>query len=211
MNITILYSDPLHPIHAFLQDWAQSAPAQVTIVQDVADVGSGDILFLIACQQIVGTAVRERFSHVLVVHGSDLPKGRGWSPVAHELLAGKRDICISLLEAVGKVDAGAIWHKERIHFEGTEIHREIHAAVSRATLRLMDWAIANHATVSPQVQTGEATYYERRRPEDSRVQPDQSIAEIFDLLRIADPKRYPVHFEHRGRTYTLVMDAKSNR
>jgi methionyl-tRNA formyltransferase len=32
------------------------------------------------------------------------------------------------------------------------------------------------------------------------------LGEAFDLLRVADPERYPAFFEHRGRTYRIRID-----
>ena len=44
-------------------------------------VRPGDILFLISCSERIGDAYRQKYRHVLVLHASDLPKGRGWSPM----------------------------------------------------------------------------------------------------------------------------------
>jgi methionyl-tRNA formyltransferase len=59
--------------------------------------------------------------------------------------------------------------------------------------------------VQPRQQEGEPTYRRKRIPADSQVDPDQSIAEIFDLLRVCDPDRYPAFFEHRGAKYALSI------
>jgi methionyl-tRNA formyltransferase len=53
---------------------------------------------------------------------------------------------------------------------------------------------------------GEPSYYPRRTPVESQVQPDQTIAELFDLLRVADPRRFPVFFDHRGSRYVLKLE-----
>ena len=43
-----------------------------------------------------------------MIHASDLPKGRGWSPHIWGLINEAQQITISLLEAVDKVDSGDI-------------------------------------------------------------------------------------------------------
>ena len=54
-------------------------------------------------------------------------------------------------------------------------------------------------------QTGEASYYRRRRPVDSQLDPERTLAEQFDLLRVVDNDRYPAFFEWRGRRYGLLI------
>ena len=62
-RIAVLCSNPDHPVMPFLRDWSsrQAAIAEVTICHDLAQVRSGDFLFLISCTQIVPPSVRQRF------------------------------------------------------------------------------------------------------------------------------------------------------
>ena len=46
----------------------------------------------------------------------------------------------------------------------------------------------------------------RRTPADSRLDPDKSIAEQFELLRVVDNQRYPAFFDHRGRRYRITIE-----
>ncbi len=206
-RVTILCSDPQHPVNPWLERWMNEVAdrAAVTLVRDVSEVGEGDFLFLIACHQIVKQDVRDRFRFVLVVHGSRLPKGRGWSPLVWQTLEGERDLPLALINAEDGVDTGDIWRIETVHTQGTELHDEIQAGISQATVNLMTWALDNCRTATPMRQEGEPSYYPRRRPVDSQVSPEQTLADIFDLLRIADPQRYPAWFEMRGQRYTLAI------
>ncbi len=63
--------------------------------------------------------------HNLVIHESDLPKGKGWSPVTWQVLEGKDVIPITLFEAAKNVDAGDIYLQEFIHLDGSELLEEI--------------------------------------------------------------------------------------
>lgn len=206
-RVTILCSDPQHPVNSWLDRWTAEAAdrAHVTLVRDVADVGEGDFLFLIACHQIVRRDVRDRFRFTLVVHGSRLPKGRGWSPLVWQTIEGERELPLALINAEDGVDTGDVWRIDTVATDGTELSDELQASISQGTIALMTWALDHCRTATPAVQQGEPTYYPRRRPADSEIRPDQTIAEIFDLLRIADPQRYPAWFRLRGQRYTLTI------
>jgi methionyl-tRNA formyltransferase len=207
-RIVILCSDPDHPVMPHLRAWQEKMEGghEVRIAQDVAEVGEGDFLFLVSCLAIVGREVRERFGHVLVLHASDLPRGRGWSPHIWSVLNGENRLCVSLIDAADPVDSGDIWQQREILLDGSELHDEINAALFAAELALMDWAVANCGSARPRAQQGEASHCPRRRPADSQVPVEATLAEIFDRLRVADPARFPAFFEHRGHRYKLMIE-----
>jgi len=47
----------------------------------------------------------------LVVHESDLPRGKGFAPVKWQILDGKKEIPVCLLETTEQVDSGDILGK----------------------------------------------------------------------------------------------------
>jgi methionyl-tRNA formyltransferase len=209
MNISILCTDPQHPVNPWLLRWqaAHAAGHTVTLVRNAAALDHGDLLFLVSCHQIIRAEVRARFAHCLVLHASDLPQGRGMSPHVWQILAGAQRLTISLLDAVDALDQGDIWQQQVIAFDGTELHDEIHARLFEAEMALMDWAVAHVGDSRPRPQADTpASYFRKRTPEDSRIDPTRPLTEAFDLLRVADPERYPAFFEHRGQRYRLRIE-----
>ena len=59
--------------------------------------------------------ILKKFRNNLVVHASDLPNGKGWSPLTWQILDGKKKIHVSLIEADEKVDSGKIYKKLQIN------------------------------------------------------------------------------------------------
>ena len=213
MKIAILYSDITHPIYPLLQLWTEQHKAlhEIQLVQLKVELLGGDILFLISCHEIIGKDVLDLYKSTLVIHASDLPKGRGWSPYIWQILEGSNRIPVTLLEAGGQVDSGAIWKQLILGFEGHETCEEIHQALFQLEIELMDFAVSNFDKVIPRLQDQrEPTYYRKRTPEDSMLDPDRSIADQFDLIRVADLKRFPAYFDFRGHRYTLSITKVTN-
>jgi methionyl-tRNA formyltransferase len=210
MNICILCTDPQHPVNTWLERWAEEQRAesnQVSLVRDWRDAEGGDLLFLVSCHQIVGAAVRGNFQRTLVLHASALPQGRGMSPHVWQILEGADRITVTLLDAVDELDRGDIWNQIEIGFNGTELHTEIHALLFAAELQLMTWAVRHVLTAQPRPQPhSQESLYRKRVPEDSRIDPQRPLVEAFNLLRIADPDRYPAFFDHRGQRYRLRIE-----
>jgi len=81
-------------------------------------VRAGWINFMLGCTRIVSNAVLQLNKYNLVIHESDLPQGRGFAPMAWQILEGKRSIPICLLDAADSVDAGDIWIRDVIELDG---------------------------------------------------------------------------------------------
>lgn len=176
------------------------------LVNRADEAPPGDFLFLVSCGEIVSPAIRRLYRHSLVLHAGDLPRGRGWSPHVWAILEGATELILTLLSADDPVDTGPIWQQTRIPLDGTELCDEVNALLFAAELGLMDWALANcdHSTPAPQI--GAATFRNRRTPADSQVTTDQTLAEVFDLLRVSDPTRFPAYFDHRGARYAIRLE-----
>lgn len=210
MKISILCSDAEHPVNAYVEEWvARHAEAHsIELARKKCDLTGGDILFLISCAELVTMKDRAAYAASLVLHASDLPRGRGWSPHIWEIAAGAESIVLSLVEADDRVDSGRIWRKLQIPIPRHALWDEINHLLFTAEVQLMDFALASFGAVAPAEQSTEVepTYFRRRTPEDSRIDPNKSIAEQFNLIRVCDPNRYPAVFEHLGQRYALKVE-----
>ena len=210
MKVTLLCSDFNHPVYPYLIAWQEEHKGSydISIVSTVSEIKeSGDILFLISCSEIVKAHTRDMFSNTLVLHASDLPQGRGWSPHIWDVVSGKNELTLSLLNAEDSVDTGDIWKKKHIKLNGSELYDEINTLLFEAEIELISWACENISTEKPVPQQNcETSYHPKRTPAESEVDIDKSIKEQFNLLRVCDPKRYPAFFKLNGRKYKLIVE-----
>jgi methionyl-tRNA formyltransferase len=198
----------------WLHRWRDEMHAQghkVSLCHDKSELTGGEILFLVSCSQIVGDAERRKFDVALVLHASDLPKGRGWSPHVWSILDGASQIAVCLLEAAEPVDSGPIWFKSVFELDGHELLPEINERLFTVELELMTRATREFGSVQSTPQRGDPGPYMRKRtPEDSRLAVERTIAEQFDLLRVVDNQRYPAFFDYRGKRYRMTIEKVDN-
>lgn len=210
MKISFLCSDPTHPVNNHLQKWIElnQEDHQITLARRKTELPGGEILFLISCSEIIGPTDRAAYGATLVLHASDLPRGRGWSPHIWELVNGAHQITLSLLEAEDKVDSGRVWEKIKISIPKHALWDEINNLLFDAEISLINFAIENHKVIKPveQVADIEPTYYPRRTPEHSKIDPQLSLASQFDRIRVCDPQRFPAFFELHGHRYKLTLE-----
>ena len=155
---------------------------RIELARKKSELSGGDILFLVSCSEIVSAKDRAFYRATLVLHASDLPLGRGWSPHIWQILEGAEEIVLSLIEAEDKVDSGRIWKKMRFPVPKHALWNEINARLFEAEIELIDYAVRAFEKVMPALQDSsvEPTYYPRRTPSDSEIDPMQSIASQFD-------------------------------
>jgi methionyl-tRNA formyltransferase len=210
MKTSILCTDPNHPVMVPLRQWQAAMAAKghaVELLADKRELRGGDILFLVSCAQLIRPAERALFQATLVLHASDLPRGRGWSPHIWAVVDGASTITLCLLEAHDPVDSGDVWLRSQFTLEGHELLPEINAKLFACELQLMTEAVDRFGDIRPVAQTGEAGQYLRKRtPADSQLDPQRTLAEQFDLLRVVDNNRYPAYIDHRGHRYVLKIE-----
>lgn len=210
MKLAILTTDRGHPVFPHLLQWQQEMSGRghtVSLHLDRKELGGGDILFLVSCSQIIRKPDRDKYRAVLVLHASDLPQGRGWSPHIWAIVNGAKQITLSLLEAAEPVDSGAVWLKTTFALEGHELLPEINAKLFAAELDLMTRGVEGFGKIVAQPQVGDpGPYQPKRSAADSQLDPHKSLAEQFDVLRVVDNDRYPAFFDHRGRRYRIKIE-----
>lgn len=170
------------------------------------DVKKGDILIFMSYERIFKSLHLNK--HNLVIHESDLPKGRGMSPLSWQILEGNNTIHFTLLEANEGIDEGDYYLKDKIVFKGHELFTELKHAQGEKTIEMVLNFLHNYNSLIPIKQQGEPTYLKRRTPTDSQLDINKSIKEQFNLLRIVDNNNYPAYFEYLGETYFIKIDKK---
>lgn len=209
MKISLLCSDPRHPVVEALRRWQvqmRQLGHEVSLHFSKKELTGGDILFLVSCSEIVTRPERARFRAALVLHASDLPQGKGWSPHVWSVIVGASVITVCLIEAANPVDSGKVWLKASFTLEGHELLPEINEKLFRCEIELMTQAVKDFPRIVPRDQDGgPESHFRRRTPADSRLDVHKPIAEQFDLLRVVDNDRFPAFFELRGRRYILKI------
>jgi methionyl-tRNA formyltransferase len=208
MRIAILVNNPA----SWAVPYADQLAARLARDHDVVrcerneDIPNGDCAFLLSCSRIVPKSILDRNTHNIVIHASDLPRGKGFAPSTWQVLEGKNEIPVTCFEAVEDLDAGPVYARDVILLDGTELHDEIRMKLWSACERLIDITIASFPSLQGVPQQGISTTYHRRTREHDQLDPEKTIAEQFNALRVAKNDEYPAWFSYRGKRYTLKID-----
>lgn len=211
MKIYILVDNPnswIIPYAKILLNRLIKLEHSAYLIFDQIDIQQCDIAFYLGCTSLVGKNIMNLGGSNVVVHPSALPAGRGFSPLAWQILEGKSTIPVTLFEAVQGADEGNIYLSDKIKLNGTELNNEIKRKQGDVTIDLCLKYVRSFGFYTPIKQTGEATYYKKRGPKDSQLDPYKTISEQFNLLRVVDNEKYPAFFSYSGCDYIIKIEKK---
>ena len=205
MIITILTDNPDSWIIPYVEQIKEKLQNHDLLhIFDKKDIIKGDVLFLLSCEKLISKEDLALNTNNIVVHPSPLPKYRGWSPLAYQIIDGLDEIVVSLFEAEAGVDSGVIYLQQSIKLDGSELNEELKRKQGEATVSLvLEYIPRRHHYGTP--QTGTPTYCQKKTLESSEISPHESIIKQFNLFRVADNERYPIFFKLHGKKYILKI------
>lgn len=188
----------------YLRNLRLAGKGRFTFVRSHRQIPRGDILFILSCDRILSKACLSRNKNNIVIHASDLPKGRGWSPWTWEVESGSNRLVLTLFEADQGCDTGGYYFKKAIRLDGSELVGQIREKLAATIIKMIREYLRNYP-MQKKPQKGEPTFYRKRTPQDSELDINQSIRSQFNRMRIADNERYPLYFKYKGKKYTLKI------
>ena len=195
----------LLPFVISLQKKLSEQNIDAKLVHEYAFIKQGEAAFFLGCTKVCPQEFLSRSQYNLVVHESELPKGRGFAPISWTILGGQDVITFSLIEADKRVDCGKIYSQLKVQLEGNELCAEIRELQGKHTIEICLDFILNGCLQDAKDQHGDASYFRRRTPADSELDVNRSIEEQFNLLRTVDNEQYPAFFKYKGRIYRLKI------
>ena len=131
-------------------------------------------------------------------HMTDVPYGRGGSPLQNLIVRGHRETKLTALRMSAVLDAGPVYLRRPLSLEGNA--EEIFIRASQLSAAMIATLITQE--VIPQPQSGEPTLFKRRRPADSVIPELPGLDRLHDFIRMLDADGYPRAFiEHQGFRY----------
>jgi methionyl-tRNA formyltransferase len=140
----------------------------------------------------------------VIFHMTDLPYGRGGSPLQHLILRGHRKTVLTALRASAGLDEGPVYLKRPLSLAGSA--QEIFERASEIIMTMIATILRERPTPVP--QSGEATRFARRRPEESVLPQTGEAGAIHDFIRMLDADGYPHAFVEHGALRIELRDAQ---
>lgn len=142
----------------------------------------------------------------IIFHMTDLPYGRGGSPLQNLIVRGHEETMITALRCVEDLDAGPVYLKRPLNLNGSA--EEVFLRADRVIESMIITLITERPAPVP--QQGEPTLFKRRRPDQGDWSAARDLDAVFDHIRMLDATGYPPAFIDIG-PFRLEFSRASRR
>ena len=141
----------------------------------------------------------------IAFHMTDLPFGRGGTPLQNLIANGIEKTMISAFRVNGQLDGGPIYMKRPLSLDGAA--QEIYQKKSKVIFtEMIPEIIATNP--KPKQQAGKPVEFTRRVPAQSEISDKMTINQIYDHIRMLDADGYPYAFLKIGKNKFLFKNVK---
>jgi methionyl-tRNA formyltransferase len=137
-------------------------------------------------------------------HMTDVPYGRGGSPLQNLILAGHTQTVLTALRMSEQMDAGPVYTKTPLNLDGAA--EEIYLRAGKLSVEIIRQIIAHNPKPTP--QKGEVVIFKRRKPEQSKLPNIGNLQNAYDFIRMLDADGYPTAYIEHGDYIVNFRKAK---
>lgn len=146
-------------------------------------------IFFLHWSSIIPASIFRRYETV-IFHITDVPYGRGGSPLQNLIVRGHENTVISAIRCTKELDAGPVYAKRPLCLHGSA--EEIFIRARDIIEDMIVEIIENEPIPTP--QRGTPVIFRRRKAEDGNLQNVRTLKEVYDWIRMLDAPGYPPAF-----------------
>lgn len=148
------------------------------------------------------------YKNLVIFHTSDLPQGRGWSPIANLILNDTPMYTMTGFLPNRKIDDGDVILKLSFPMKSSytaTILRKWDAELSIVATRILLDKFDGKELSGKEQEDSKATYFEKRNPEMGQLNLNISLLEDFNLLRSAE-EDHPCFIFYKGDKFRVTIE-----
>ncbi len=189
MNIVVVNSNPIHK--SIVQKCVNELGATlITVREDLSTQTfrqvDPDYVFFLHWSSIIPKEIWSNYK-CIVFHMTDLPYGRGGSPLQNLIIRNHSETKISALLVDEGLDTGKIFLKRGLSLYGTA--EEIFLRAGIVMYEMIREIISN--PIIPKDQEGRVEVFKRRTPAESNISNLNELTEVHNFIRMLDSEGYP--------------------
>ena len=167
------------------------------------------IIFFIHWSKFISKSIFEKYL-CIQFHSSNLPKGRGGSPIQNQIMLNIKKTKISAFKVSEKLDSGPICLQEDLSLKGNAL--DILCRMETKSIKMIK-KIINIKNLKFRKQKGKPSYFNRREPSESKINFDkiENINNLYNFLRMLDAPNYPNAFLKLNRYKFIFNHIKINK
>ncbi len=152
----------------------------------------------------VNSKITQNFD-CICFHETDLPYGRGGSPIQNLILRHHKTTVICALKMIDILDAGPIYLKRKLRLDGNA--QKIFERASKIIFKMIETIVKKE--ILPKRQRGKVVKFKRLKKQNSEISKKiLSLKDLYNHIRMLDAKSYPVGYINYGNLRIEFKKAK---
>ena len=166
------------------------------------------IIFFIHWSRLIKDSIFNKYL-CIQFHSSNLPKGRGGSPIQNQILSNIKKTKISAFKVSENLDAGPICLQYNLSLKGSAL--DILKRIENKSIQMIN-KIINVKDLNFKKQKGKPSFFKRRKPSESKLNTHKTttINKLYDFLRMLDAPCYPKAYVKLNKFKFMFNDIKIN-
>jgi len=168
-----------------------------------------NIIFFIHWSQFIKKSIFKKYL-CIQFHSSQLPKGRGGSPIQNQIMLNIKKTKISAFKVSEKLDSGPICLQKDLSLRGSA--EDIFKRMENKSI-LMIKQIIETKNLKFKKQIGKPSFFKRRKPSESKLNfyKTPTINKLYNFIRMLDASDYPKAFIELNKFKFIFNDVKMKK
>ena len=176
-------------------------------IEELQEIDSSfDIVFGSGIYKIVPSKYLNKPALGLIFfHETPLPEGKGNAPIQWTILNKKHNLTITAFKAVEAMDGGDYVYQYNISVSKTDTLETLNRKRATGIKRCLESIIEEleQGCLVSRKQSGESSVSPKRTPKDSGLDPNETLMNLWDNIRVCHNDDYPAFFIVDGKKVIL--------
>lgn len=176
-----------------------------TIVESI----NPDILLSAGYRKIIDGEVLDLVEYPINLHPSLLPEYRGLRSGPYVIMNDEDKTGVTAHLMTEEVDAGDILHQKEIELTKFDtiksLQRKAYSTEGELVTETLNRLESGELEPRPQDPDEATEYSDQRTPDDSELDWNKPLKELYDQIRASDPENYPAHFYVNGEKVCINL------
>ena len=173
------------------------------VVEHINDIDDTfDIVFGTGIYQLIKEPYLSLPAYGIVFfHETPLPEGKGNSPIQWTVFNKRPNLTVTAFKATEGMDAGAILYQYNIPLSSSDtleiLDKKRSLGIKKSFSEILEELKQGYIVL--RAQTGQDSISQRRTPDDSELDPNETLLNLWDKIRVCDNNKFPAFFHLNGK------------
>ena len=182
------------------------------VVEQINDIDDTfDIVFGTGIYQLIKEPYLSLPAYGMVFfHETPLPEGKGNSPIQWTVFNKRSNLTVTAFKATEGLDAGAILYQYNIQLSRSDtleiLDKKRSIGIKKCFGEILEELKQGYIVL--RTQTGQDSISQRRTPEDSELELNETLLNLWDKIRVCDNNNFPAFFKLKGKKIILRYEVE---